>query len=898
MAHSMNGDYGRNPQTELHPLHPQYQPPARTGVSLHPGYRYSPELPPSDRTGASPLDTRAVTPPSLSPSGRQLLQFMQEISAQRHGPNKNREIASITHCLNALSQQHNPDFRVLLAEFHRLGLFPFSVKQLDLQHFPPTVKLQDIIKVRVQQRTVSQMRGKEYFDEYHVKDAIEWLSQIQDGETEQLFEGARTIYAFREIAEKQDVLFADSISGNLAHRQTRTPSWQENKTPSSSPPAHQQEPLLSVTTAQTGTTHQAQVTPARVENNPPPIDRSSVITLKSNASGPVTIPYFDRTAPMASLAVQLIEKGHPLHSSKVINVGQNISFGEPLKIRMDKAGHNYEANNGLQLVKRDGGPGSFPQALYAFIHFSARGEEGNRHYIFSPGVDNPDKLEQVLVTLLHQSRGERVLINDQQFTQIRAMVEEALEEIDRNDSLKEYRDLSRQYFQSVLICMDCHRIPGQRPVGRNRPNYSPRPAASPTPPRISPPPPRVSPPRTSVEAPQCTFAPPRVEPQLEAEDYEQDVMPSLAFNTMARDANERERHLPLGHRIRGIQAQRMEQFVGFSEKPKTHQCYVRTPTGETHALKLSERGPVAEIALKMLQNNLCHLYSGRAIYMGDDMSLVEGLNKRMGRGKNNIAVEGIVHLVKNEREAELGHIFSQFFSAQITDKETGEVQYLMPEGLRTPVQIEQRLLQIYEQMEGGVATVYADEFILMQSHLQEAKGYVAQARMSLEDKVLLDKYLDTLLSCLTIYQLPFIGHQRAFLDKHIRTMQNYRSQAHDQMTSTELVGRLNQATLERNSDEANRCLYVLIQGMKFNLLTVNELAQIMNNPHLPHQVQQSLRPLVTLHAAQTTGIHSLRVHTARHNARQQSRTPLPPPMSMPQYGTNAPYGPRRPYERY
>ncbi|MCL6271514.1 hypothetical protein M3P05_16475 [Sansalvadorimonas sp. 2012CJ34-2] len=361
-------------------------------------------------------------------------------------------------------------------------------------------------------------------------------------------------------------------------------------------------------------------------------------------------------------------------------------------------------------------------------------------------------------------------------------------------------------------------------------------------------------------------------------------MASLQVSTMILSENQKKADLPLQQRINNKQKERMEQFNHSVEKP-AGQIFAKTLTGDTHTINFTNRGPVAEIIMGLLQKKACHLYSARVIYMGKRISFGDILSKRHGTGDTNFAKEGPIHLVHTDDADNLHRKFCEFLISKVKDPDTGEVEPMMPESINTPEKIEDLLVRIFDQMRGGEASVYAHEFIELQSHLEEARIYADMAQMPDEDKSRLKDYIDTLLRCLSIYKLPFVGHQKAFLDDHIKKFQSYRSEGHQQMTTDELLDRLDQATVHKDPAEAYSCLDVLIQGIKFNLLTVEQLAQVMVNPHLPRDAKEALRPLAALHASQTTGIHSLRTHTAIHRSRLES-TDVAPPMSLPQPGYN------------
>ncbi|MRI34209.1 hypothetical protein EOPP23_14540 [Endozoicomonas sp. OPT23] len=291
------------------------------------------------------------------------------------------------------------------------------------------------------------------------------------------------------------------------------------------------------------------------------------------------------------------------------------------------------------------------------------------------------------------------------------------------------------------------------------------------------------------------------------------------------ERNRSDADLPLSERISQWEAKHQLE-VNLRKSPPAHlsAVFMKTLTGQTITLgDLNLAGPVADLCMDVAEKGY-PLCTQRVIYNGVIINEGESLHEQMTRKGYDILSTTTLHLVRRLNTEKLNTVLAgKFCSADSQDEEP-----LMPARFNSTEKIERVLLKLRRQARTTGASlmtgkpVGAEEFLELKAHITRAREQLIRKSLTpdtiapgdYEGADTLANYFDTVLHCLDIYQVPFVGSQNSHIDKIITEVKAKEGKASQAIRRTRLADkpctlqfRSGEVRLDRNLLAA-RCEYI------------------------------------------------------------------------------------------
>lgn len=388
------------------------------------------------------------------------------------------------------------------------------------------------------------------------------------------------------------------------------------------------------------------------------------------------------------------------------------------------------------------------------------------------------------------------------------------------------------------------------------------------------------------------------------------LLESLEIEPNLETENQKQSKRPLFDRIQDVEKGMMVAASKKLDPGQTKFSFKFLCSRQTVNVTISNQRLVAELILEMLNSASglgLNLWSSYVIIEGVDILYPELMGKEISHAFNDYGVintGGVttLHISKGSNSG----ITRLELELQRVDPAT-EQPYL-PKYLQTAKQLEARARTALLQLQAGHLTIPMSEFLHIINGLENILQQIRSERESALRPTKLftrlyssnrrvvdpytptreERYIANLKACFEIFKSPHIGTQNAIFDpviKHLLSQGAGADERHRELDAEALLSLLEKTITKQGVNRAsitqNECLYWLVQGAKFNLLTRRELERLKNcqhpvltddiKAHIDWQQFQMMQPAKAEEATEDemcmTSVkdkkHSLQVRTAK-----------------------------------
>ena len=179
-------------------------------------------------------------------------------------------------------------------------------------------------------------------------------------------------------------------------------------------------------------------------------------------------------------------------------------------------------------------------------------------------------------------------------------------------------------------------------------------------------------------------------------------------------------------------------------------------------------------------------------------------------------------------------------STLVTHNSGGNKKLLLPEKFDSYSKIDQKVYQLFEQSKGSTFDVGVAEYLEFYIAIKKAIIELKKYPISGEQGKFINNYLNLIFAYIKLYKPPFVRRQNGYLDPYIGFLAGHSSQRHKEMTVDNLIVEFEQACNESDYANAAPCLLMLLQGLKYNLLTKDQANKLRVHPHFPDNLRNPL----------------------------------------------------------
>ncbi len=284
---------------------------------------------------------------------------------------------------------------------------------------------------------------------------------------------------------------------------------------------------------------------------------------------------------------------------------------------------------------------------------------------------------------------------------------------------------------------------------------------------------------------------------------------------------------------------------------KPLKVYLKTSTGGSHEFKINEEViSTGSLCLQMLK--FVKDMEGRHLPIGTTKIAVNGelltqpqhLKYLVGSGRFKFVYCGTVHVFSKDKfsPAEAEQVIAQFAKG-VAGGSAGKMtaRRLLPEKYNSMKKIEDKVYQLDEQTRSGVYNVGIADYLEFYTAIKKAVIDLRKHPITGAQGEFISEYLNLILAYTKLNRPAFAGRQNKYLDPYIALLADRGGERHKGMTVDALITEFTSSSAVGDKASAESCLLMLLQGLKYNLLTENQAVRLMNHSAIPESLYHGIK---------------------------------------------------------